>query len=173
MPFSLACRNSQPCSHIRPQSLKSPSIGCLELACGGTLLRSQEVKRHAHSEHVYYGYMGSLQSQNLGLTLYCTLTWTSLSFLSPNLAHSLSSPSPLLSSHPGWLGLVTAEWGCPSELCTVDTPTATKDGAEFQLMTRSAGKAWLCWPPMPAPSERLQGGILCCPGLEGLQLRQV
>lgn len=48
MSFSLACRKSRPCFHIRPQSLKSASGGCLELACSGTLLSSQQVKRHAH-----------------------------------------------------------------------------------------------------------------------------
>lgn len=162
MPFSLTCRNSQPCSHIRPQSLKSARGWLFGVGMWWVIVAVPRSQTACHPKHICHGYTGALRSRDPGPTLYYILTWTS--------SLSLSSLPiwliVLLLSHPnlhrpGWLGHVTAE------LWTLDTPTATRDRAEFQLMNRSAAKAWLCWPPTPAPSERLQEGGLCCPDLRG------
>lgn len=83
MPFSLSCRNSQPCSHIRPQSLKSTRRWLFGVGMWWVIVVVPRSQMACHPEHIYHGYTGALRSRDLGLTLYYILTWTSSLSLSP------------------------------------------------------------------------------------------
>lgn len=85
--------------------------GCLQLACSGTLLQSQEVKLLVHPEHTHCGYTGSPGEPRPWpkLVVHPHLEAPSLSFLSADLAPNSSSPYGSKPSHTGWPAHVTAD----------------------------------------------------------------